>query len=172
MTTDSVGAYFRWLRGQVDGLSPDHDIFFNTLWSRDYEFVLENDVNRAEDGLGMRDLYEALHAVSLPYLGECKVLEFLVALAKRIEEVQYDWEGPNMTASWFWLMIENLGIEAVTNDVLFALGTGEIHHILDRFMSNCYNPDGTEGGLFPMKDAGVNLQNVEIWYQMQMYNFE
>lgn len=175
-----VANYLEWLRGLVDGWSPDHDIFFDVLWGT--EFIVEHpdDWNRVDDGLLLRQYFciETAHP-DLGLVGPCSVLELLIGLAKRLNEATYDYEKPNQIAHWFWVMIENLGFQRAELCNLEVLGTYELNVTLSRFMERKYQKNGSEGGLFPISGKSVTCSTVtngqdvtSLWQQMQNYLME
>lgn len=150
-----------------------NDIFFINENDPNYSM----DYNRIEDGLALRDEYE-MHGyngesdkIILPITpeGTCTFLEFLVALARRIEnDYLYDPMQGNRTWTWFYMMISNMGL--VSPWYRDHIDPHEAYHIqkaMYRVIEKEYNDDGTEGGLFPI--PGHNIKNLEIWDQMRLY---
>jgi len=116
-------------------------------------------MNRAMDGLELRQEYETRYKVPA-LLGNCTILEVLIALAKRIAFMTSDSaEEEDDVGYWFWRMIDNLGM---TNK-------DEINeHILTIWMERRFKFNG-EGSPFPLRKCDKNQTNIEIWYQMQSY---
>lgn len=164
--------YVKWLRRRVDGLSPSLDIFFDTLLNMEYVFTNPRDINRALDGKVLRKHWEAEAARPIHFMGACSVLEFLVALADRMNDAYYDYENPDQTAKWFWVLINNMGMECYENDYLEVIGTDGLVDILVRMMNHDYAPDGSEGGLFPLRSSQTDQRVIEVWYQLQNYLME
>lgn len=127
------------------------------------------DANRADDGIQLRRRYCLYHAQidrSCLNIGECTVLEMMVALALRCEEeIMDDPEIGNRTAQWFWLMITNLGLGGMTDN---AYDRRRVSDILERFIDREYEPDG-RGGLFWLRKCQEDLRDVEIWRQLMWY---
>ena len=121
------------------------------------------DKNRLYDGLELRQkfLQETGKYRYRFHSDECNILEMLVALAMRCEESLGD-EVNNNTPRWFWEMIENLGLKGTPDSEY-------IHHILDILINREYNYDGTDGGLFIIKDPRRPLPETELWYQAMWY---
>lgn len=125
-----------------------------------------NDINRAEDGIGMRRRYYLATGRNVDTGEPCSVLEMMVALAIRCEETIMD--NPSLgdrTGQWFWSMIRNLGLSDML-DVNFE--DKYVREKIDIFMSRQYEPDG-HGGLFIIKNCRRDLRDVEIWYQLCWY---
>ncbi len=136
------------------------------LHSIDFRAVIRNDMNRAEDGLGMRRRYFLATGRNVDTVYPCSVLEMMVALAIRCEETIMD--NPSIgdrTGQWFWSMIRNLGLVNMTDD---TFDENYVREKIDIFLDRQYEPDG-QGGLFRIKHCRRDLRNVEIWYQLCWY---
>jgi hypothetical protein len=94
----------------------------------------------------------------------CTVLEMMVALAIRQEQIMDDPEIGNRTDIWFMEMIESLGLEHMKNGHFDELFT---EYVIQTFMNREYSPIG-EGGLYTV-DCGHDMRDEEIWYQMSLY---
>lgn len=171
--------YFEWLYDYVCKHRVYADISYKSLFSflHNVEFIfsIENDLNRAMDGVDLRYRYSLeIDDYSIMKILEdtpCSVLEMMVALAIRCEETIMDntYYG-DRTSQWFWAMMHNLGIdymrdgrfnEEIAEDVIF------------KFLHREYEPDG-QGGLFYIRDCRDDLRNEEIWTQLCWYleNFD
>ncbi len=155
----NIDRYRRWLRSLVDEPGSSFDVLFDVAWTTFYEFFLPNDDNRAADGVRLREVFESDSSIRLPYLDECRILEFLIALAMRVNEVVYDHTVPDQTSYWFWVLIENL--EITEGDSALAA--------FDRLNKREYGSNGY-GGLFPIENtSNEDQRDVEVWYQMMAY---
>ena len=96
---------------------------------------------------------------------ECSVLEMMVALSIKCEDIMGDDRFGDRTGQWFWGMIVNLGLGSMTDDRFDELYAEDVINI---FLDRRYDPDG-KGGLFRIKHCRQDLRNVEIWYQMCWY---
>ena len=167
--------YFEWLYDYVCKSRAHDDISYIQLFSllHDIEFIfsIENDINRAMDGVDLRYRYslEVDDTAIMKILEDtpCSVLEMMVALAIRFEETIMDntYYG-DRTSQWFWSMMHTLGIdymydgrfnEQIATDVIF------------RFLHREYEPDG-QGGLFYIRDCRDDLREEEIWTQLCCYS--
>lgn len=142
------------------------------LHDREFEFIIDMDSNRAEDGMDLRSRfaydYKRLGPTIAEYLddGPCSILEMMVALAIRCEEhIMDDPEMGNRTGQWFWGMIENLGLKSMTDN---RFDERYVEKVIDRFLNREYEENG-EGGLFTVNRCAFDLRTVEIWYQMCWY---
>ena len=150
----------------VDVLDSSFNTFFELAWATAYDFPVPNDDNRATDGIDLRNRFERESSVMLPDLEECRMLEFFVALAIRINETVYNNEDPDRVSNWFWQLMENIGAS------IHKQNLGVLATIFRRLNHREYAEDGTHGGLFPLKNPREDQRNVEIWYQMMAYLME
>lgn len=163
-----INRYFRWLKSLVNRPGSYYDTLFEAAWNTEFEWSVPRDDNRAADGLRLRDRFEEETSIPLPDLGECRMLEFLVALAMRIDESLYDWDNPNQVSEWFWKLIFNAGLEKFDDD--YSDDTYDaIQYAFWVINNRKYNRDGTDGGLFPLRHPKEDQRKVEIWYQMMAY---
>lgn len=155
--------YITWLRDLVDGLGPSNDLLFDAAWTVEFRPYVPNDDNRAADGLALRSEYEDQHSTDLPDFGECRVLEFLIAIARQIEKLTYDNENPGRYVDIFWELIYNLDLN--NPDSL-----EEAISIFEAMRERQYRADGSgRGGLFPLKNPKEDQREIEIWYQIAAY---
>lgn len=141
---------------------------FNILHSRPFKYSLALDENRESDGEDLRyrfgyerDFDQTKVAFYLDR-GSCSVLEMLVAMAVRMDDIMYD-EDPGV---WFWDMMDSLGLSGYTNGVISKepYAEDEINGIIDNFMERDFDPNNGEGSPFTVKDnRGQDLRNVEFW---------
>ena len=143
------------------------------LYNTPFRFSIPRDVNRADDGEGMRrrfilcngyeDWYDSvMEALSSP----CNVLEMMIALANRCEEsIMDDAQIGDRTGQWFWGMVNNLGLGGMTDD---SIDISTVDSIIDTFLNREYDPNG-KGGLFTIRRCEIDLRTVEIWVQMLWY---
>ena len=178
MTQDSIiNEYFDWLICFVHEQPRPTQISYIKVLTRlhNIEFVysIANDHNRAEDGENLRyrfaitSGYEEDTMLILDYLrGPCTVLEMMIALVLRCEETIMD--DPSLgdrTGQWFWGMIVNLGLGAMTDD---KFDKQTVDYVIDKFLNRDYEPDG-KGGLFTVKHCEYDLRTLGIWSQLCRY---
>ena len=175
MIEDSINnAYFKWMYNLVCSNRYANEISYKRLLmelhNTEFTFTISRDENRAEDGLDLRyrfayDYSEVYDYADRYIKGPCSVLEMMIALAIRSEEFMDDPSIGNRTGQWFWSMIVNLGLGAMTDRRFDKLYVKER---IERFLNRDYEPDG-KGGLFRIKNCEDDLRKVEIWYQMCWY---
>lgn len=174
--------YFQWLCNLVGEKSRSYNLLCRILHSKEFRWFIRNDDNRCEDGLNLRDIFvqdkdldsSHLEVASL-FDGACTILEVLVALCRRINEITYDLDTQeNTTAKWFLTMLENLGLKDYDDGYNFGrefdpVTDTQIDEILEILMDRTYESDG-RGGLFPLRRSVHRDQTkIEIWYQLMSY---
>jgi len=176
-----VNRYLKFLCNVVGG-TYEYSQLLDELHGIEFYSLIPNDDNRGEDGKQLRqhflDEVGPTGAPSLPR-GGCTVLEMLIGLSFRLEfeTAQSRWE--KTPAEWFWVLIDNLGLELPHNSVTKTVtevsqnrekvsqNREKVSHMLER----SYEFDG-HGGLFPLKNPNKDQRRVEIWYQMSAYVLE
>jgi hypothetical protein len=135
----------------------------------EFTYILDMDSNRAKDGTALRQryMYETGRTIGDAAMGRpCSVLEMMVALALRCEEhLMADPCFGNRTGMWFWEMIANLGLSALTDERFDENDSGRA---ITRLLRREYGPCG-EGGLFTIPFCKDDLRDVDIWYQLMWY---
>jgi hypothetical protein len=171
-------AYFVWLCELVHVQQENSSYYnlFSDLFEKPFRYSIEQDENRALDGLAICQYFCDEEGVVFEYdSGErpCSVLEVLIALAKRMdfEISDPDFDGDN-TAKYFWEMLGNLGLTVYSDDMYYQLdGSFNVDVILNVFLDRTYQPDG-HGGVFPLRRPSVDQRYIELWYQMNAYILE
>ena len=167
---DVVRAYFDWMYDKVCGERFPNGVSYRKLLTllHDTEFVysISRDANRAEDGINLRYRfsYETKYDNSYLY-GPCSVLEMILGVAMRCEEIMDDPIIGDRIGQWLWDMIINLGLGSM-DDTRFD--RPYVNSVVKKFLKRDYEPNG-QGGLFTIKRCKDDLRDVEIWYQMCWY---
>lgn len=166
--------YFVWLCDLItdEDFNPSrYQSLLRKLYHTTFRWVMENDENRASDGLDLRDVFAMttnrdIYDVRMSLTFACSVLEVMVALAKRCEnQIMEDlFVGPRV-GRWFLVMLTSLGLSREYDDLYDENYTD---YIIDSFLDRKYEYDG-DGGLFRIADTQVDLRDLEIWYQMNLY---
>jgi hypothetical protein len=163
--------YFDWLyytvTKEIRGKKKSYRKLLGLLHSIEFRYSVDNDENRACDGLNLRWYYVSDGGENdiLKWKKTCTVLEMLIALSMKMESIM---EAPgidNAVEKWFWLMIENLDLKE-NNDRKY-----DKKYIMDRidmFLDREYEPDG-EGNIIYIENCPEDLKEVEIWSQMCWY---
>ena len=165
-----VNDYFEWIYELVCRDRFPRDISFRKLLMRlhevEFAYSIPRDENRAADGVGLRHRF-AVDPRDLEALdGPCSILEMMVALAIRCEEnIMDDPAYGDRTGQWFWGMINNLGLGAVTDA---NYDREYVDEVIVRFLNREYERNG-KGGLFTIRNCKRDLRKLEIWVQMCHY---
>lgn len=135
----------------------------------EFRYMVPMDVNRADDGIELRFRFaEETHIKDAPlYLGgPCSVLEMIIALSIRCEDhIMGDPDIGDRTGKWFWVMIENLGLDHMIDE---RFNKDVANNKISIFLDRQYDRDG-KGGLFTVPNCRYDLRTIEIWYQMCWY---
>ena len=116
------------------------------------------DSNRAQDGIDLRERYYGDSTIK----GPCSVLEMMVALSIRCEEIMDNPAYGDRTTQWFWNMIINMGLGAMYDS---RFDKKHVEECVDRMLNREYEPNG-KGGLFYVRGCTDDLRELEIWSQM------
>lgn len=174
--TDVEQGYFEWMYRIVTNGDRGGNVTFFKLLSilNEVEFhpFIPNDANRAEDGEDLRRHfaydnydYDDINFVVDCLARPCSVLEMLIALSIRIEDIMDDPKYGDRTGQWFWSMVCTLGLGAMTDS---NFDEQKCLYILDTFMKREFKPDGA-GGLFRFLNPEEDMRNVDIWTSMLWY---
>lgn len=171
---DIAHEYLNWLcqkisEGRDDTSPAAYSKLLAHLFNTSFYSEMGMDKNRSSDGLCLRDEFsreEGSNDIYLAMAEDASVLEVLVALARRIDhDFMYDIRYGDRTSLWFWIMIENLGLnnydDAHYNEY-------DVDKILTYFMDRRYGRDG-RGSLFPIRNDSIDVRNYDIWYQMNAF---
>lgn len=165
--------YFGWLCSQVADLdekdpSKRYRNILSELFHTEFIWLVPNDDDRAVDGKELRtgfilDLDLVIEDEGWPDIG-CSFLELMVGLSHRLS-----FEADGEARHWFWKMMENLGLDKISDSIEFP--KEEVDNTLERVMFRNYKRNG-EGGLFPLRKANRDQRKVELWYQLGAYVLE
>lgn len=166
--------YFDWICRIIDEQNAcKYTKLLNYLFDREFTYGnISHDENRAMDGIRLRNRFAVSQNIPDDVMDEalyskpCSILEMIVALCIRIEEsiMASEYYG-DRTAYWFWEMIFNMGLKNMSDD---RYEPYNVENIVNRFIRRQYSPNG-KGGLVTVYKPGIDLRNVEIWYQVMWY---
>lgn len=164
--------YFEWMYDIVSGARFAPGMTYRKLLTflHEAEFVyfVPYDENRAADGVALRYHYCLEHdCIDLEWCltGPCSVLEMMLALAMKCEELMDDLSIGNRTSQWFWNMITNMGLGSM-NDTNY--NEWLVNDVISVFLRREYEPDG-RGGLFRVRGWNRDMRTAEIWHQLLAY---
>lgn len=169
--------YVNWLAAKVDGnLSYSGYTFgklFECLFDIPFFWVIDRDINRAEDGNRLRIIYVTSHIIKCDQddlfdQDGCSFLEFMVGLAMRCDDILYE-PGEDHTAECFWEFMHNIGLDVFDDESFGRIWDyNTVSNRVNMVLERQYGTDGT-GGLFPLKHPREDQRGTEIWYQLQAY---
>ena len=166
-------SYFEWLCHRVNVDINLYGIAMRILFDTEYFAKIPLDENRIADAYILRAAfcYESNFIEDILNEYPINVLEVLVELAVRCDEdIMYDPDIGDRAYKWFWIMIENMGLD-IMNGELFNKNYTNFIEKVNKFLNRTYRFNG-EGGPFPLHNPVKNQQKTEIWYQMNAYLLE
>jgi len=178
-----IDEYYKWLIYMImRSKNHEYDLLCKDLYGTKFRWLIDNDVNRAFEGVALRENFCTFMGVDIrdfTFRGEAidselgaNVLEVLIGIALRCEWVVMDDVNNLDICYWFRKLLCNLELDLFTDNGYYDHGGKEkVGLILDRFMNRTYSKNG-KGGLFPLKGCCKNQRNIEIWYQMNTYLVE
>lgn len=168
--------YFYWLCSLVaeDDVHSNYGYLLNQLFDIEFYSILGNDDDRGADGKMLRSEFVEIEGYDeedvedyIP--GPCRMLEMLIALARRMAFDTAEKKHHDKSVRWFWELISNLGLDGLTDDKFFELhGIELVDKKMKKLLDRKYSKKG-KGGLFPLKRTEIDQRGVEIWYQMSAY---
>jgi hypothetical protein len=175
--------YFSWLYAKIENRHYSYTKLCRVLHDKKFVWSVNNDDNRCNDGIALRDRFideerlDESHLEVLYLLKEpCSVLEVMVALAERMNDIMYDLNDTQRlkTPKFFHQMLVNLNLNRFVDGYNLGrdfdpVSEAEIDEILEIWLGRTYGVDG-RGGLFPIRNRHRQDQSqVELWYQMQLW---
>ena len=167
------------------------------------EDTIKNDEIRAKDAMELRHRYAEevgknanktkieIDRIWKSVHGNCSVLELILMLCVRLDEMVNEEESGSMVGLFFNILTTNLGFiscKMANSEEEKSRQNGEIAQTkecaddrnaiilagIDRFLMRKYNADGTGGGLFPLKKwsserGSKDQREVPIWLQMNAW---
>lgn len=150
----------------------DHSKLLSKLNNIPYNYIHPMDVNRYDDGIDLRfrfgyeEGYSDIEIENYLNIRECSVLEMMVALARRIEDnIMFDVRYGHQYSRWFFEMLKSLGLYLMNNENFNA---AYVDDRVAKFMQRQYQPNGN-GGLFTIDDPRIDMRNIEVWQQANIF---
>lgn len=137
----------------------------NTLFDTPFEYIHEYDYNRQIDGEELRNIYiyDGGDEEISKWNEQCTVLEVLIALAFKMQQMTVTPTIDYSVGYWFWVMISNLGLGRMSNG---NFNKHKILNTLNIFMNRKYRYNGEGGNIFIIVNSNEDLRELEIWHQM------
>lgn len=161
--------YFRWLYETAISFVEHYETLLGVLHSITFFSRVLLDDNRIKDAISLRQMFEDQTQTTLDSLREPSVLEVLVVLAQDLSFQTMDEEDIQIA---FGEMLDNFKLsqwhDAVWSQKPFEAEHDTrltVHRWLDR-------TEITDRVPFPVYENGklVDTRDIELWYQMQLYN--
>lgn len=160
--------YFNWLVNllQDDYLRDNYQKLLWKLFNTEFTWIVEYDSNRAYDGIYLRYLFSRIIDEDFDMSIGCTMLEMMIGLARRCEDdITYDPDIGDRTGYWFWIMIENMGLD-VYDDIYFD--EARVDKIIDVVLERKYQKNG-KGGIFYAQNNPVDFRKMDLWWQLNAY---
>lgn len=158
-------SYIYWLRKRA-GIDEYVDLSMS-IAAIPFRSGIMMDRNRVMDGEQLRTIYSDFtgRRINSDIRG-CSVLEFLVALADRVNDVL----ATIPVNEAFRMFMDNMDISRCTDDWFLRQRDPEcyIQDRCDVMMDRIYEPDGSNGGLF-IVHGPKDIRPSEWWWQMQYW---
>lgn len=158
-------SYIYWLRKRA-GIDEYVDLSMS-IAAIPFRSGIMMDRNRIMDGEQLRTIYSDFTGRRLNSdIRGCSVLEFLVALADRVNDVL----ATIPVNEAFHMFMDNMDISRCTDDWFLRQRDPEcyIQDRCDVMMDRIYEPDGSNGGLF-IVHGPKDIRPSEWWWQMQYW---
>lgn len=166
--------YFEWIKSLVNPDKLPFDKLLEHLYEIDFISIKDDDNNRAIDGTDLRYTfcYEKGYSNADSFFitndvfanKSCSVLEMMVALANRMDE-NIMWNGYRRVHIWFFDMLASMGLDECTD---CNFNPGFIDLSVNAMMYYNIEMNG-KGGLFISPFNDVDMRDLSLWYQMQVY---
>lgn len=153
------------------------DTFYHYLFELKFIPRNEYDASRADAGTDLRwqfmssykleeNIDKDILALALQRLGNCSMLEMMVALAIQVEDVMSDPNYPDRTSYWISRMVRSLGIGGWYEKTCDAIPDWreQVKTHIDRFNDGDYDANG-EGGLWVLYHEPTDMRTLNIWDQ-------
>ena len=162
--------YYDFLLSEVKFGLPEHrdyGLLLDEMHRVAFTWSLDKDSNRDADAYELRKEFLFDYGYHRYNIWDTprSVLEVLCAFSRRIEIEITGEPGNDDLSRWFWVRVENLGLN-VFNDEHFD--KQKVDDILQKWLERRYTKNG-KGSIFPLTKSEVDQREVEMWYQMHGY---
>ena len=176
-------SYLEWLESFTidetldDERRPTYQNLLKTLWDIPFKPSVGNDIDRAADGLELRQRYNKILAKKAGrgefytpdvdcIFGECRVLEMLVALSMHMYDIMQDMDVYNSVSRWFWEIMANVSFDILDDESWSKrLRCADFVTRITCGIMDGHGHRGCAGGWFYVQ----NWSETELWYQMHAY---
>lgn len=165
--------YFNWLLSLIHVSDNKYSILLEKLHDIEFRYMknIPMDENREADGLAMRYNFgyicgydEELISNALCDKG-CTVLEMLIALANREENILSNSMVNDRIDIWFSTMLVNLKLDKYDNQ---HYNDEDVTRIIDIWLDRRYDRCG-RGNIYFLPNPEEDLRTIDIWTQMMWF---
>lgn len=160
--------YYQWLIGLLDDdyLAESYQKLTADMFETEFVWTVAYDGNRAADGLNMRSIYSRESGRPVYMDTDCNVLEMFIALCRRCdEELMYDPDDQRGAGYWFWVILENMGLDIYDD---YSYDRDAVDTILERFLTRDYEKNGF-GGPFYVCNSMCDFRDKDLWWQLNVF---
>lgn len=175
---EKLDKYYEWLchlinvnKEQDERNQPSYKTLMKKLFSTEFTWTVRNDANRAYEGRELRAIFCEKHDILYEFDEfnyDASMLETIIGLAFRCENIMTGHEDSRPMADWFWELMGNCGL---TDFIDESFLDECVVNILYKIINRTFERDG-KGGLFPIRFGNKDQRKVELWYQMNLYLVE
>lgn len=142
--------------------TPEYMSLLSFLFTIEFVPYMDVDQIRCEKIMELRDEYGG-HGEAPPYV---TVFELMAGLAISMEDnIMTNTKFGDRTPKWFWMMIDNLGLDGMTNE---NLDSDYVFAVISRWIRREFDANG-DGSPFPMKKTAEDMRDVDIWRSLCLY---
>lgn len=163
--------YFGWLCSLIRPSIGSYNLLLGYLDRVNFNYTIPPDANREEDGINLRYRfgqecgYDDVTVCNFLDNKPCSMLEMMVALAIRCEDIMEDLDVGVQYSRWFCAMLTSSRLAELTDNQFDAVIANSI---IEHLESRTYCSNGV-GGLFTTRNPSIDMRALEIWDQMSVY---
>ena len=171
MISNIRDVYFGWLCNLVKPSFGSYNLLLGYLDRINFNYTIPPDGNREEDGINLRYRfgqeygYDDVTVCNFLDNKPCSMLEMMVALCIRCEDIMEDLDVGAQYSRWFLVMLESSKLNLLTDE---KFNVQMANSIIEKLETRTYCRNG-EGGLFTTQQPSVDMRTLEIWDQMSVY---
>lgn len=166
--------YYQWLIDLLgdEDLRLDYQKLLRKLFDTEFTWTVDFDRNRAQDGLYLREIFTRDTTWPIDFDKPCSVLEMMIALAMRCEDLIYDPDVTDSVVETFKDMLYNLSLDLMDDSHYIE---SRVNYILKKFLNREYDSHGN-GSIFCVGSCVQDFRVMDLWWQAnafldEKYNF-
>ena len=173
-------SYLGWLREKSDVSGELSRVLFET----DFEWSVDEDEIRARDALELRKIYadevgslekkskRDIDRIWKSIYGKCCIFELLISMAKHIDQMVNEGEEGSMIPIFMKIFLANTRL-AEKDDEDYDLKSEAVEKFwklrCDCFIHRKYKNNGSNGGIFVVKNPHIQMPYLGLWKQMNAW---